>query len=72
MSLAGKCQLKELVLKGAAAEVELWAAAQAVVLVGSTSAALHSQSIWCCHQRWDPKGAIQGTYFLEGELLGQP
>lgn len=72
MSLAGKCQLRELVLKAEAAEVELWAAAQAVVLVGFTSGALHSQSIWCCHQGWDPKGAIQGTYFLERELLGQP
>lgn len=72
MSLAGTCQLKELVLRAEAAEVELWAAAQAVVLLGSTSAALHSQSICCCHQRWDPKVAIQGTHFLERELLGKP
>lgn len=40
--------------------------------LGSTSAALHSQSIWFCHQKWDPKGAIQGTHFLERELLGKP
>lgn len=55
-----------------AAEVELWAAAQTVVPVSSKSAALHSQSIWCCQQRWDPKGAIQGTHFLERELPGKP
>lgn len=53
-------------LKAGAVEVELCAAAQAVMLVGSTSAALHSQSIWCCHQKWDPKGAIQGTFPWEG------
>lgn len=55
-----------------AAEVEPWAAAQTAVPVSSKPAALHSQSVWCCHQRWDPKGAIQGTHFLERELPEKP
>lgn len=68
MSLAGKCQLKELALQAEAAEVELWATAQAVVLVDSTSAALHSQSIWCCHQTWDTKVHISLRWSYWGNL----
>lgn len=55
-----------------AAEVEPWAAAQTAVPVSSKPAALHSQSVWCCHQRWDPKGEIQGMHFLERELARKP
>lgn len=55
-----------------AGERELQAAAQAYVLVSCRSAALHSLRLLYCCQRQDPKGAIQGTYFLDRKLPVKP
>ena len=56
-----------------AGEMELQAAAQAYVLVSCKSGcALCSLSLLYCGQRWDPKGAIQGTHFLDRTLTVKP
>lgn len=66
MSLAGKCQLKELVLKAEATEVELWAAAQAVVFFGSTSAAYIARAFGAVTKDGTPREQFKVHISLRG------